>query len=136
MAFGLIKSRFQCLKHLRVTPPRACDIVVACVVLHNIACLRKEKQPRIVAALKQYLKKMKQAELYETHMPIIILLNMVQTAFKFSLALNFPLNLTDTQKSKSLICHFPLFSVKLPVRGENIQINVVENDQKGHVFVF
>ncbi len=49
MAFGLIKSRFQCLKHLRVTPPRACDIVVACVVLHNIACLRKEKQPRIVA---------------------------------------------------------------------------------------
>ncbi len=49
MAFGLIKSRFQCLKHLRVTTPRACDIVVACVVLHNIACLRKEKQPRIVA---------------------------------------------------------------------------------------
>lgn len=48
MAFGLIKSRFQCLKHLRVTPPRACDIVVACVVLHNIACLRRERQPRIV----------------------------------------------------------------------------------------
>ncbi len=48
-SYRVIKSRFQCLKHLRVTPPRASDIVVACVVLHNIACLRKEKQPRIVA---------------------------------------------------------------------------------------
>ncbi len=65
-------------------------------------------------------------------MPIIILLNMVQTMC----SLNFALNLTDTQKSKSLICHFPLFRVKLPVRGESIQINVVENDQKGHVFFF
>ncbi len=56
-------------------------------------------------------------------------------AFKnFHRPLNFALNLTDTQKSKSLICHLPLFRVKLAVRGENIQINVVENDQKGHVF--
>ncbi len=54
----------------------------------------------------------------------------------FHWPLNFALNLTDTQKSKSLICHFPLFRVKLAVRGENIQINVVENDQKGHVFFF
>ncbi|XP_059410707.1 putative nuclease HARBI1 [Carassius carassius] len=43
MAFGLIKSRFQCLNYLRVIPHRACDIVVACVVLHNIACLRRER---------------------------------------------------------------------------------------------
>lgn len=42
MAFGLIKSRLQCLKHLKRTPPRECEIVVACVVLHNIACLRRE----------------------------------------------------------------------------------------------
>ena len=48
MAFGLIKSRFQCLNYLRVIPQRACDIVVACVVLHNIACLRRERQPRMV----------------------------------------------------------------------------------------
>ncbi|XP_071387553.1 putative nuclease HARBI1 [Centroberyx affinis] len=48
MAFGLIKTRFQCLNHLRVTPQRACDITVACVVLHNIACLRRERLPRVV----------------------------------------------------------------------------------------
>ncbi len=48
MAIGLIKSRFQCLKHLRVTPQRACDIIVGCVVLHNIASLRKERPPRMV----------------------------------------------------------------------------------------
>jgi len=47
MAFGLFKSRFQCLHHLRVTPDRACDITVACAVLHNIACLRKERAPRV-----------------------------------------------------------------------------------------
>ncbi|XP_033181012.1 putative nuclease HARBI1 [Mastacembelus armatus] len=48
MAFGLIKPRSQCLNHLRVSPQRACDIVVACVVLHNIVCLRRERQPRVV----------------------------------------------------------------------------------------
>lgn len=37
MTIGLLKARFQCLRHLRVTPERACDIIVACVVLHNIA---------------------------------------------------------------------------------------------------
>ncbi|XP_039663782.1 putative nuclease HARBI1 [Perca fluviatilis] len=47
MAFGLLKSRFQCLHHLRVTPERACDITVACTALHNIACLRKERAPRV-----------------------------------------------------------------------------------------
>ncbi|XP_051994403.1 putative nuclease HARBI1 [Xyrauchen texanus] len=33
MTLGLLKARFQCLRHL--TPERACDIIVACVVLHN-----------------------------------------------------------------------------------------------------
>ncbi|XP_052002406.1 putative nuclease HARBI1 [Xyrauchen texanus] len=47
MAFGLLKSCFQCLHHLRVTPDRACDITVAGAVLHNIACLRKERAPRV-----------------------------------------------------------------------------------------
>ncbi|XP_067093073.1 LOW QUALITY PROTEIN: putative nuclease HARBI1 [Osmerus mordax] len=47
MAFGLVKSRFQCLHHLRVTPDRACDITVACTVLHNVACLRRERGPAL-----------------------------------------------------------------------------------------
>ncbi|XP_060951824.1 putative nuclease HARBI1 [Limanda limanda] len=40
--FGILKARFQCLQMLRVTPERACDIIIACVVLHNIAILRGE----------------------------------------------------------------------------------------------
>ncbi|XP_076745051.1 neurotrimin isoform X9 [Maylandia zebra] len=45
MTFGQIKGRFQCLKSLRVAPDRACDIIVACAVLHNIATIRKERTP-------------------------------------------------------------------------------------------
>ncbi|XP_025764329.1 putative nuclease HARBI1 isoform X1 [Oreochromis niloticus] len=45
MTFGQIKGRFQCLKDLRVAPDRACDIIVACAVLHNIATIRKERTP-------------------------------------------------------------------------------------------
>ncbi|XP_028317285.1 putative nuclease HARBI1 [Gouania willdenowi] len=41
----LLKTRFQCLHHLRVTPERARDIIVACVVLHNIAIIKGEKFP-------------------------------------------------------------------------------------------
>ncbi|XP_061584557.1 putative nuclease HARBI1 [Cololabis saira] len=44
---GLLKARFQCLRHLRVTPERACDIIVACVVLHNIATIRGEQHPAL-----------------------------------------------------------------------------------------
>ncbi|KAK0144499.1 putative nuclease HARBI1 [Merluccius polli] len=44
---GILKSRFQCLQKLRVTPERACDIIVACVVLHNIAIIRGEQHPAI-----------------------------------------------------------------------------------------
>ncbi|XP_067275523.1 putative nuclease HARBI1 [Pseudorasbora parva] len=36
MTIGILKSRFQCLRGLRVIPERACDIIVACVVLHNM----------------------------------------------------------------------------------------------------
>lgn len=48
MVFGQLKSRFQCLKGLRVTPDRACDITVACAVLHNIATLRCERLPTML----------------------------------------------------------------------------------------
>ncbi|XP_024118385.1 putative nuclease HARBI1 [Oryzias melastigma] len=47
MTIGLLKARFQCLRHLRVRPERACDIIVACVVLHNIAIIRGEQHPAI-----------------------------------------------------------------------------------------
>ncbi|XP_043092070.1 putative nuclease HARBI1 [Puntigrus tetrazona] len=45
MTIGILKSRFQCLRGLRVSPERACDIIVACVVLHNIASIRGESHP-------------------------------------------------------------------------------------------
>ncbi len=32
MTFGLLKSWFQCLHHLRVSPDRACDVTVACTI--------------------------------------------------------------------------------------------------------
>ena len=44
---GILKSRFQCLQKLRITPERACDIIVACVVLHNIAIIRGEQHPAV-----------------------------------------------------------------------------------------
>ncbi|XP_036408036.1 putative nuclease HARBI1 [Megalops cyprinoides] len=47
MTIGVLKARFQCLRKLRVTPERACDIIVACVVLHNIATIRGEQHPAI-----------------------------------------------------------------------------------------
>ena len=46
MTFGLLKARFNCL---RVAPDRACAITVACAVLHNVATLRRERVPVIVA---------------------------------------------------------------------------------------
>ncbi|XP_056136051.1 putative nuclease HARBI1 [Lampris incognitus] len=47
MTLEKLKGRFQCLGGLRVAPSRACDIVVACVVLHNIATIRKERVPAV-----------------------------------------------------------------------------------------
>ncbi|XP_041928650.1 putative nuclease HARBI1 [Alosa alosa] len=44
---GQLRGRFQCLKGLRVVPDRACDITVACAVLHNIATIRKESAPPV-----------------------------------------------------------------------------------------
>lgn len=49
MTFGLLKARFNCLRGLRVAPDRACAITVACAVLHNVATLRRERVPVIVA---------------------------------------------------------------------------------------
>ncbi|XP_030288526.1 putative nuclease HARBI1 [Sparus aurata] len=47
MTIGMLKARFQCLRRLRVTPERACDIIVACVVLHNNAIIRGEQHPAL-----------------------------------------------------------------------------------------
>ncbi|XP_062327791.1 putative nuclease HARBI1 [Osmerus eperlanus] len=47
MTIGILKARFQCLRRLRVKPERACDIIVACVVLHNIATIRGEQHPAV-----------------------------------------------------------------------------------------
>ncbi|XP_051780670.1 putative nuclease HARBI1, partial [Erpetoichthys calabaricus] len=48
MTFGHLKERFQCLKRLRIAPDRACDIIVACSVLHNITTIRKERVPEVL----------------------------------------------------------------------------------------
>ena len=47
MTIGILKARFQCLRELGVTPERACHIIVACVVLHNIAIIRGEQHPAV-----------------------------------------------------------------------------------------
>ncbi|XP_062325746.1 putative nuclease HARBI1 [Osmerus eperlanus] len=47
MTFGIIKARFNCLRGLRVAPDRACQIVTACVVLHNVASIQKEREPPV-----------------------------------------------------------------------------------------
>ncbi|XP_062598669.1 putative nuclease HARBI1 [Saccostrea cucullata] len=42
-AFGILKRRFPCLQiGLRVQPEQACEIVVACVVLHNLGIERQD----------------------------------------------------------------------------------------------
>ncbi|XP_035246713.1 putative nuclease HARBI1 isoform X2 [Anguilla anguilla] len=46
---AILKARFQCLRGLRVSPERACDIIVACAVLHNLAIMRGERLPTIEA---------------------------------------------------------------------------------------
>ena len=43
MTIDLMKAFFQCLCYLRVTPERACDIIVACVVLHHISTIKGEQ---------------------------------------------------------------------------------------------
>ena len=47
MNTGMLKARFQCLHRLRVSPERACNIIVACVILHNIATVRGEQCPTL-----------------------------------------------------------------------------------------
>lgn len=53
MTIGILKARFQCLRGLRVSPERACDITAACVVLHNIATLRGERAPLLLKMAKR-----------------------------------------------------------------------------------
>ncbi|MBN3298691.1 HARB1 nuclease, partial [Amia calva] len=45
MTFGVIKAHFACLQGLRVRAVWACEVLAACVVLHNIATIRKERAP-------------------------------------------------------------------------------------------
>uniref|UniRef100_A0A674NF10 Putative nuclease HARBI1 n=1 Tax=Takifugu rubripes TaxID=31033 RepID=A0A674NF10_TAKRU len=40
---GILKQRFACLNYLRVEPKEACNIICACIVLHNIA--QKKRVP-------------------------------------------------------------------------------------------
>lgn len=47
MTTGILKACFQYLLRYRVTPDRACDIIVAFVVLHNIATIKGERCPTI-----------------------------------------------------------------------------------------
>uniref|UniRef100_A0A8C2JJH1 Putative nuclease HARBI1 n=1 Tax=Cyprinus carpio TaxID=7962 RepID=A0A8C2JJH1_CYPCA len=51
---GVLKRRFACLNYLRVEPQGACNIILACIVLHNIAtrptsfCQNEELTGRII----------------------------------------------------------------------------------------
>ena len=47
MTFVILKACFNCLRGLRVAPDLACQIVTACVVLHNVASIRKERAPPV-----------------------------------------------------------------------------------------
>ncbi|KAM9335640.1 uncharacterized protein ABDE67_020643 [Symphorus nematophorus] len=47
ITFGVIKSHFSSLHGLRVSPEQAFQTITACVVLHNIAVIRKEKAPHV-----------------------------------------------------------------------------------------
>ncbi|MBN3307748.1 HARB1 nuclease, partial [Amia calva] len=48
MTLGMMNSPFHGLCSLRVTPERAWDITIACVVLHNIAVIRRERDPLLL----------------------------------------------------------------------------------------
>lgn len=41
----MLEARVQFLRRLRVLPERACDIMMACVILHSIATFRGEQRP-------------------------------------------------------------------------------------------
>lgn len=47
MTFGVIKSHFNCLCGLRASPERACQIISACVVLQDVAVIKKNRAPRV-----------------------------------------------------------------------------------------
>lgn len=41
-SIGILKERFPCLNHLRLSPQKAAVVVVCCATLHNIACEHDE----------------------------------------------------------------------------------------------
>ncbi|XP_072247759.1 putative nuclease HARBI1 [Leuresthes tenuis] len=45
--FALLKAHFNSLCRLRVARDRACNIIAACCVLHNIATIRRERESTI-----------------------------------------------------------------------------------------
>ena len=47
MTLGILKASFTCLHGLRVAPDQACRIISACVVLHHIATIQKERIPPV-----------------------------------------------------------------------------------------
>ncbi|KAM6999964.1 LOW QUALITY PROTEIN: putative nuclease HARBI1 [Tautogolabrus adspersus] len=47
MTFGILKASFSCLRGLRAAPGRACIIIAACVVLHNVATARRKMTPPV-----------------------------------------------------------------------------------------
>lgn len=47
MTYGVIKFHFNCLCDLWASPERACQIIAACVVLHDVAVIKKNRAPRV-----------------------------------------------------------------------------------------
>ena len=47
-SFGVLKRRFHILhSEIRMSPERACTIIVACFILHNIAVKLREPEPQL-----------------------------------------------------------------------------------------
>lgn len=46
-SFGILKERFPCLNHLRLSPHRAGIVVIACATLHNLCCDEAHENVRI-----------------------------------------------------------------------------------------
>lgn len=43
-SIGILKSKFPCLNYLRLkTPEKCCKVILACITLHNIEIITKNK---------------------------------------------------------------------------------------------
>ncbi|KAK0132297.1 putative nuclease HARBI1 [Merluccius polli] len=51
MTFGLLKSRFQCLHHLTVSPDRACEVIAACAVVLQYKMAERRGRRNILQTL-------------------------------------------------------------------------------------